>query len=44
MGPDHGLHIALTRISKSEHLQAQQFTPHCQCQLKIVGSGEEHVV
>ena len=39
-----GLHIALTRTTKSEHLQEQQFTPHCQCPLKIVGSGEEHVV
>ena len=29
---------------KERALQAQQFTPHCQCPLKIVGSGEEHVV
>ena len=39
-----GLHIALTRITKSELVQAQQSTPHYLCQLKIVGSGEVHVV
>ena len=39
-----GLLIALTRIAKSEHLQAQQLTFRYLCQQRTVGNGEDHVV
>ena len=40
-----GLLIALTRITKSEHLQqVQQLTFRYLCQQRTVGTGEDHVV
>ena len=39
-----GLLIALTRITQSEHLQAQQLPFRYLCQQRTVGNGEDHVV
>ena len=39
-----GLLIALTRITKSEHLQVQQPPFRYLCQQRTVGNGEDHVV
>ena len=39
-----GLHIALTRITKSEHVHIQQLLVRYLHQQRIAGNGEDHAV